>query len=907
MCDTALNRLLVSLIVAIAVIAIMISTAYAGEIKHYYTVSSPEISELFFDNKEYNTIKFDGLSNGGLSGEPSLPAINARLLLPPDSKIDSIRVISGNRTVIGQGYNLVPNLKPVPLSSNSIANKPEPKPDIYLSDRVYPQECFEKVCVQQFRGYEILFMKIYPVQYQPLSGELAYFKEFNVIVHTSPDSRGNVFYRDDVKDRQEVLGKIDNPDILSKYAPVSSRKDPKAYDLLIITPQAFSSGFTPLRNYHNFEGVLTEIHTLESIGSNDPDIVRDYIRNQYLNNGISYVLIGGDDDIIPAKDLYVISYNGEASADVEFNMPADIYFGCLDGTYNFDGDTLWGEVNDGDDSGAVDLLAEVVIGRAPVDDLNEANRFSIKTIRYLSTISSYIDNALMVGEYVGLGGIADYGGPMMEQIIDSCGEDGYFTKGISSEEFLISKLYQYIQSWNSSDISERINNGVHLINHLGHGTSNYAMKLTNTQILEQLTNEDLSFVYSQTCYAGYFDDFDCWGEYMCIKSDYGAFATVLNARYGWGDGYTTDGPSQRFNREFWDAVFNPAENIKEIGRALQDSKEDNLYRINEDCMRWSYYGLNLFGDPTVKLKSPGAWFGADTLIGWAPLEVQFDGHTSLDVDYWSWDFGDSTQSTEQNPIHVFDKSGIYDITMQVNSNGDIYSRTKSDYIVAIADTMKVEQLEGQPGEVVELNIYLHNTIPLNYIRIPVIYYGSLDITPLGVSLEGCRTTAFNLVDFDHFNLLNKQLTIRLEGGNGISIPPGSGPVVKLLFQFPQNAQYGQIAHIDISGYSSQSVVYNPTIGGKRLTYEVPTISGQIGFSSCCIGKRGNVNNDINDAVNVVDLTFLVDYLFGSGDEPSCFPEANVDGDPENAVNVVDLTILVGYLFGGSAEPPDCPS
>ncbi|MFC1476143.1 hypothetical protein ACFLQW_03985 [Candidatus Zixiibacteriota bacterium] len=39
-----------------------------------------------------------------------------------------------------------------------------------------------------------------------------------------------------------------------------------------------------------------------------------------------------------------------------------------------------------------------------------------------------------------------------------------------------------------------------------------------------------------------------------------------------------------------------------MGRANQDSKEDNLYRIDEPAMRWSYYQLNLFGDPTVALK-----------------------------------------------------------------------------------------------------------------------------------------------------------------------------------------------------------------------------------------------------------------------------------------------------------------
>ena len=102
------------------------------------------------------------------------------------------------------------------------------------------------------------------------------------------------------------------------------------------------------------------------------------------------------------------------------------------------------------------------------------------------------------------------------------------------------------------------------------------------------------------CLAGHLDGTDCWAETMNIKTDHGAFALVMNARFGWGDWDTTDGPSQRFNREFWDAVFD--ESMPEISKANQDSKEDNLYRINEPCMRWCTYELNLFGDPAVAIQ-----------------------------------------------------------------------------------------------------------------------------------------------------------------------------------------------------------------------------------------------------------------------------------------------------------------
>ena len=75
----------------------------------------------------------------------------------------------------------------------------------------------------------------------------------------------------------------------------------------------------------------------------------------------------------------------------------------------------------------------------------------------------------------------------------------------------------------------------------------------------------------------------------------------MNARYGWGANNSTSGPSQYYDREFWDALF--GEGTYELGWMNADSKEDNVGRINGECMRWCCYELNLFGDPAVKIKS----------------------------------------------------------------------------------------------------------------------------------------------------------------------------------------------------------------------------------------------------------------------------------------------------------------
>jgi hypothetical protein len=79
---------------------------------------------------------------------------------------------------------------------------------------------------------------------------------------------------------------------------------------------------------------------------------------------------------------------------------------------------------------------------------------------------------------------------------------------------------------------------------------------------------------------------------------------------------------------------------------------------------------------------------------------------------------------------------------------------------------------------------------------------------------------------------------------------------------------------------------------------------------CCQGVRGNANGDDNEDVNISDITYLVDYLFGTplGPAPPCKEEGNANGDENEDVNISDITYLVDYLYGTplGPAPPACP-
>ncbi|MDD3622282.1 MAG: PKD domain-containing protein, partial [Methanofollis sp.] len=76
-----------------------------------------------------------------------------------------------------------------------------------------------------------------------------------------------------------------------------------------------------------------------------------------------------------------------------------------------------------------------------------------------------------------------------------------------------------------------------------------------------------------------------------------------------------------------------------------------------------------------------AEFEADMTEGEAPLNVTFTDLSTGNVPTWEWDFGDGTNSTEQNPLHTYEEGGIYTVSLTVSDEmNETDTMTKEDYI-----------------------------------------------------------------------------------------------------------------------------------------------------------------------------------------------------------------------------------
>ena len=65
------------------------------------------------------------------------------------------------------------------------------------------------------------------------------------------------------------------------------------------------------------------------------------------------------------------------------------------------------------------------------------------------------------------------------------------------------------------------------------------------------------------------------------------------------------------------------------------------------------------------------------------------------------------------------------------------------------------------------------------------------------------------------------------------------------------------------------------------------------------GKAGDLNNDMN--VNILDATYLVNYLYREGPRPA----SGGDLDCNGRTNILDASFLIDYLYKNGSPPASC--
>jgi len=939
------------IITLIALIVLCSPLLQAETLNLKYQFELPVIEQVEIDGVTYDKITMTDAPNSGDVGHPSLPASGAKILLPYGTEIDNVEIIRSDKHIVGSDYFVNPVEKPFPLSAKTEDIPPlQTDQAIYSMNNPVPLNKYENVGIQIFRGYKVLFLKLHPVEYIPTKGEISYYPEITVVINLKENEEPIPILRNIEIDQQEISFWVDNKEQVDSYNR-ANKNGSKSYDMLIIAHPSLATAFETLRDYHNAHGVITEIHTLDDIGSNYPNVVRDYIRDEYQNNGIEYVLIGGDDDLIPAVDLYVSATVSSGSI-VEYAMPCDFYFSCLDGTFNFDGDSRWGEPTDGDGGGDIDLFADVHVGRISANTVEEVNNLTNKTIAYLESNDPYLENILLVGEQLRFSALGEYGGYAMDEMVDASFTHGYNTMAFPTTEYQIDKLYDLTSypynNWNPSSLTARINAGVHIVDHLGHSGPGYAMKTDTAYIRTNLTNTKYCFMYAEGCSAGSFDNTDCWAEYVTTTMEHGAFGCIANSRLGLGSRSTAH-PVHIFNREFFDAIYRAEEAKPQLGKAISDCRVDHIFHINTPTIRWNFYEINLFGDPSIAIK-PVKSINISFPDG-IPEDVQPNTEVTFEMVVTPIGQGSCVSGSGQLHCKIDDGNWVTDPITEFEGNNytvtlpQLSCGSTLEFYVSADETTTGICFSPDPTSPFIVNAVTEEVIIFNddfeselgwtivgdqWERgIPLGLGGQEQQYPVPDPTTGCNGNnimGYNLSG-DYENSLpqtyiispvidcskSENTTFRFCRWLGVEQPDydlaqvlisNDASTWHLLWENPAviaDLEWQSIEY-DISTYADkEATVYlawtmGPTDGG--LVYCGWNIDDVRVVSKECVSwKCGDV--DLNEDINVADLVFLVDYIFKCGPAPTIYESGNVDGIGQ--INVADLTYFVNFLFKGGSD------
>ena len=568
--------------------------ASAQTIEKTYYFGEPSVARI----QGYEQIQFTNCMQSALKGQPSLPWQSVSLMLPQGMEAVSIEVeLSDFQTVEGS-HSLYPYQSALTYS-DPVRKQFEKDEALYASKSVYPAQAYGNLSTHYMNGIGFAFSAFTPVQYVPATGEVRYATKATVRIMTAAskaDQSRKLWLNGGNAERAMRLAQ--NPEMLQTYD--SRGRTVGGYDLLVITKQQYVDSFDDYVSFYQARGLRTRVVDLETIlstmdGRDNPEKLRNYIIQEYEENGIMMVNLAGDVPGIPYRGLYCFADSGTGYEDND--IPADLYYAALDGDWNDDGDNHWGEI------GEDDMLPELGIGRMCFSNQSELDNMLHKSMTYQTEpILGEFRDVILAGEHL-YDNPNTNGSQYLELLIGTHDDNGYTTTCIP-EDYNFTRLYEEEGNWSGTLLRNAINQGTQYVHHDGHANTSYVAGWNNSDITDNKfsgvngIDHNYTFFHTSGCICGDFSS-DCILERMTKIANF-AVATFGNSRYGWFNEGQTEGPAIHLARETEDAYYH--DRIPYGGMALREGKIETAPWVNapgqweEGALRWNFYELNMMGD-----------------------------------------------------------------------------------------------------------------------------------------------------------------------------------------------------------------------------------------------------------------------------------------------------------------------
>ncbi len=576
-----------------ALSAAAIAASWSGSFR--FPPNLVTLTDASRDGSDFQLVQpANGLSPAGLAtlvtaepGKPLLPQWSFTLAIPQGMRVAGVDCRASGTIEVGRGLQVLPGQPPVPFTQTTLPAFVSPDPAVYGSDAAWPGRFAEASPVGIKSGFRLVTITLHPLQYQPASGVLTIAGELAVTVRYEPDPRAQREFLTagqlaDFSPAVQTL--VYNPGDVGKYAPSTRLAYFGDIDYVIVTSDALANDFQPLVDWRTRKGFKTEIRTISWItanysGRDTQEKIRNFIIDYYNTEGLRWVLLGGDNAVVPCRQAR--AYCGGETG----NIPCDLYYGDIQGTWDDDNDNIFGEPVDD----TVDFYYDLYVGRTSVDNSTQVQTFVNKVLTHeKNPPTAYLRRMLLADAQLWAG----YNYRQSGESIAAITPPGWTDVVIHDPG-------------SSTAVRDSINNGFQFVHLVGHGNEygiyDGGSAYYNTNFANGQTNGDkVNFMNSIACYSGNFEYSDCVAEAAHNRAGGGSIGVIFNSRYGWGPGggIHPPGPSELLDIRFYDYFFNHDTMPMAVTNALSKEVYRNLARTS-GVWRWCYYETNLLGDPLL--------------------------------------------------------------------------------------------------------------------------------------------------------------------------------------------------------------------------------------------------------------------------------------------------------------------
>lgn len=643
------------LIKEIIVLCVFLVVCHTNSNAQTYTINTLKEKCKFEKRDNYDIINLSDYECDyiGQDGAPMLPKRQVSYIVPINKKVVKVEIINIKEETLDGSYEIYPSQPPM-ISDNDNKLFIKPKLEFYGKNEFLPQNLIGGIETQNMAGTRICSFSFYPMKYNPVSKKISLISELKFRFVFEDDFREYISSQNLSDYSYNVLinnvnSTVENPNEFITNSTLKKRDDNKSakaksttsktgmmkaaiatpailsIDQVIITNQALSAEFQEIADWKTKKGLPTKIVTTEWIEQNYDGLdlqekIRKFISYAFTNWGTIWVLIGGDTNIVPIRSAWISHFQREdlliSNPNGEF-IPTDMYYACLDGNWNADGDITFGESNynrnnDGTivyngcgpqyifdnnkdcvaDIDQTDTKYDVFVGRIPIKNNTDLSLYKTKYFNYIKTPTNNKKNVLLFSAN------SDniYSGSGMKNV------ESPFTAYCPN--FTVTKNYECVVGVNQSncatkqDVFNNINgtNGVnyHIICGDGHGSPGSfeaCDAMVGKSEIDNLvnTNTDQIF-YSNHCYTMAIDQ-DCIAEHY-LNNSHGGIAYIGNTRFGW----TTN--AKLNNTPFIIALYKYK--LGSIGETMFYQRRYGAANY-DNLTRWTFFSLNFLGDPEMPI------------------------------------------------------------------------------------------------------------------------------------------------------------------------------------------------------------------------------------------------------------------------------------------------------------------